>query len=434
MDSHYKPKKLTLVTFLQSVYLSVLFTSRNDLFSYAAACAFGFLMSFVPVVMMTLVILLRVLRANPAPIIQLAGVSPLISSLVNIENLIQSIQQIRQVTNFEIILAIAIIWMARRFFISLVRSMKRIFNQTYRVQKGMTQALAFASESVLIILLSLLIFAIISIRTIVKLPLSTQLNMRYPELMDSFANLITTTVPFILIFIGTVIVYRFASRTKPTLLECLVPAGGCVFATWGFRKLMKLFINVNRYNSVYGVMSNVIVLLLEVYFFFLIFLFFAQYLFVNQFFDTLVLGELYVLPDHDDIKPKSILRRLLFIRPDSLLAAEPNVITLHSGESIYQQGDFSTDSFYLVKGTVQVTGTNSFNYITRGMFFGEESCMLEERRTEDAVAVSDAEIIRIPEELFFSLLEKNPTVAQKALSQISAYYSKFYGRNEDYSL
>ena len=60
--------------------------------------------------------------------------------------------------------------------------------------------------------------------------------------------------------------------------------------------------------------------------------------------------------------------------------------------------------------------------------------MLEERRTEDAVAVSDAEIIRIPEELFFSLLEKNPTVAQKALSQISAYYSKFYGRNEDYSL
>ena len=60
--------------------------------------------------------------------------------------------------------------------------------------------------------------------------------------------------------------------------------------------------------------------------------------------------------------------------------------------------------------------------------------MLEETRSEDAIAYTDVKLVRIPEERFFSLLERNPEVAQRALSQISGYFSKFYGRNENYPL
>jgi membrane protein len=42
------------------------------------------------------------------------------------------------------------------------------------------------------------------------------------------------------------------------------------------------FINLNNYNIVYGVLSNTIVLLLEAFFFFTIFLFFAEMVFVRQ--------------------------------------------------------------------------------------------------------------------------------------------------------
>ena len=45
------------------------------------------------------------------------------------------------------------------------------------------------------------------------------------------------------------LVYKFLSRTSPTLAECIFPALLCTFAFWGFRKVMKLFINVNRYNT-----------------------------------------------------------------------------------------------------------------------------------------------------------------------------------------
>ncbi len=427
-------RKLTPITLLQTVYLSIMFTSSNDLVSYAASCSFGFLMSFIPIVMMILVILIRFMRANTELVISALSFNPLITDFVNLQNLATSIQQIKRITNFEIILAVATIWVARKFFNSLMRSMRRIFKQTYRVQKGMLQLLTFTAEAILTILLSALIFILVSFRTIVRLPILSKLSTRYPELMTSFSNLLVTTVPFILLFVGAVIVYMFASRTKPTLLLCIISALGAVLSMWGFRKIMRLFININRYNTIYGVLSNAVVLLLQVYFFFLIFLFFAQFLFVNQFFDSLVLSELYDLPNRNDTKPKSTLRRLLFIRPDSLLLDKKNVMRLKKGDYIYRKGEWGTDSFYIVKGTVFIAHKNNLECLTKGMFFGEEAAMLDGMRTEDAIANTDIEIVHIPENIFFSLLERNPSIAHKSLSQISAYFSKFYGRNEDYSL
>lgn len=429
-----QPHTLTLITILQSLYLSVVFTSTNDLISYAAACAFGFMFSFIPIVMMILVILIRFLHAKPEAVTALLNFNSMITNFINIDTLVQSIDQIKRITNFEIILAIAIIWMSRRFFISFVKSMKRIFKKTYRVQKGMTFVLIVAGEASVTILLSILLFIFATFRTIIKLPILSSLVQHYPALMDSFTNMIVTTFPLILLFIAVILCYKLGSRTKPTLMQCIFPALACIFTFWGFKKIMRLFININRYNYVYGVLSNVVVLLLEVYFFFLFFLFFAQYLFVNQFFEILILSELYTLPERNDMTPKAILKRLMFIRPDYLLNIKSKVIHIPKGNYIYRQGDSSTDSYYLAKGTVLISRPTNFSYITNGMFFGEEACMLEEIRSEDAIAETDVELLKIPEELFFSILEHNPDVSSKALSQISSYFSKFYGRNDEFPL
>lgn len=432
--SEQQTHSLTLITLLQSLYFSVMFTSANDLISYAAACAFGFMFSFIPIVMMILVILIRFLHAKPEAVTALLNFNTMIANFVNLDTLVQSIHQIKKITNFEIILSITIIWMSRRFFISFVKSMKRIFKKNYRVQKGMTLVLIVAGEASVTILMSILLFIFATFRTIIQLPILNSLVVHYPSLMESFTNMIVTTFPLILMFIAVLLCYKFGSRTNPNIIQCIFPALACIFTFWGFKKIMRLFININRYNYVYGVLSNGVVLLLEVYFFFLIFLFFAQYLFVNQFFEILILSELYTLPSRDDISPKAIFKRIMFIRPDYLLNIKNQVIKIPKGHYIYRLGENSTDSYYLASGTVRLSRPNAISYISNGMFFGEAACMLEEIRNEDAIAETDVQLVKIPEAQFFSILEHNPAVSSKVLSQISSYFSKFYGRNDEYSL
>ena len=73
-----------------------------------------------------------------------------------------------------------------------------------------------------------------------------------------------------------------------------------------------------------------------------------------------------------------------------------------------------------------ITRTNNLSYLDAGSFFGEEACLLDEVRNEDATAYTDVKLLRIPEEDFFTLLEKNPSANNKALSKISKYFARFY--------
>ncbi len=408
-------RELTLRTLLQILYFSVRYTSSNDLFSYAASCAFGFLLSFLPVVMMILTILVRFLHAEGTVVTEFLQVYPLVGSTVNLENVINSVRQIQKLTNFEVVVSITTVWMARRFFISLTRSLRRIFRHSDRPQKGFILIFSFAAEALLTICISVLIFLLIVFRSLVRLPILDELTLAYPSLMASFTELIAGSFPFILLFIGCVLVYKFMSRIHPTLMTCIFPALLCTFSFWGFRKLMKLFINVNRYNTVYGVLSNAIVLLLEVYFFFIIFLFFAQMLFVNQFFDSLVLGELYCLPGRNETKLKASVKRLIFIRPDSLLEREENILCLKKGSYVYRQGDEGLYSYYLAEGELMLSRQNSLRYLEEGAFFGEEVFLSQKERCEDAVVVSDCVLVKVKRELFFSMLKRNPSLAQKSL-------------------
>ncbi len=429
-----KRRKLTFVTFLQSSYLTCLFFYTNDLLSYAAACAFGFFYSFIPIVLMILVVLVRFMRAKPQIVTDLLNVNSLLTDFINLENMAVSIQQIKKITNFEIVITIAIVWMARRFFRALIMSLRRIFKQNYHNKANRNQLFIFVGEVLITILLSSIVFVIATFRTIMQLPLLEGLAARFPELFHIFTSVIVTGFPFVLIFLTVTAVYKFVSRSQPSLPASMLASLLCTVSFWVVQKVMRMFINVNRYNLVYGVLSNAIVMLAIAYAFFIIFLFFAQFLFVTQFFDTLLLSELYLLPDRDDTSLRSTIKRLLFIRPDSFLNDGSHVINLKKGDYIYRQGDSGADAYYIVQGTVLLSRKNSLLFLGQGAFFGEEAGMLEEAREEDAQAGSDAKIVRISEETFFSLLERNPKVSRRMLSRVSRYFSKFYGRNEEYPL
>ena len=428
------PRKVTHNTLFQSLYLTINFFVSNDLLSYASACAFGFLFSFIPVVMLILVVLLRFLHASPDTVINMMVNSELFSNVPNIEGLASQILSIEKITNFEIVTVIAIVMMARRFFSSVMSGLRCIFKNEVKARPMISQLFIFAGEAILIVLICVAISLIIAFRTIQALPVFEGLIEKFPKLLGNSSKALVTWIPLAVIFITVTIFYREGSGSRPPLGATAFSALCSTAVFWAFQRLMNLFINVNRYNLVYGVLSNTIVLLLEVWFFFIFFLFFAEFLFVEQFLDTLVLSELYVLPDRDDISLVASFKRILFIHPDSLLVNPKNVIKCPKGSYIYQEGDEGTDVFYVIKGTVEISRINNISYLDKGAFFGETACLLNEIRIDSAKAETDVEIIRINEKDFFTILDKNPAVSQKALSQISNYFSKFYGRSEQYPL
>lgn len=441
-ENHHR---ITIRTVLQSFYLTISFFFQNDLISYASTCAFGFLFSFIPVVMMILVILIRVLHANLDSVSMIMGSNSTIETFVkaingilhsnssitqyfDVQSTVTSLNSIKTVTNFEIVIGLAIILMARRFFVSVMNAMRRIFNKEAVYRPVISQLLSLAEEALLVIIISVIVFAVGTFRTVVKLPILEDLILRYPLIFKHLKRGVNI-IPFVALFLAVSVCYRLGSATKPRIAAVFVSAASCTFAFIIFQKLMGIFININKYNIIYGVLSGVIVILMEVLGFFMIFLFFAQFLFVYQFFTTLILGELYLLPSREDTSIFATLKRLLFIKPDILLNAEENVVTFKRGDYLYRSGELSKNSYYLAQGSVLLIRPSSISYVDKGNFFGEEAFLLDGRRHEDAKAASTIKAIAIPEPLFKKLIERNPQVSKKALSQINYYFAKFYGRN-----
>lgn len=439
-DSVPQPKKekkrrsLTFATVAQTCYLTTKFYLRNRLLSYASACSFGFLFSFIPVFMMILVILIRFLHASPETVSFLLSLMPQIETFVNSDSIINSILSVQKIGLFEIILGISIFWMARRFFASMMDSLQCIFHTEHERKPWFNQIITLTIEVTIVIIVAVVISLFMSIKTALGMPFLDQLFSSIPGLRKALSSRLVSQLPNLLILLLITVIYKTEPGTKPPALLCFLSAADCTFVFWIVRLIMHAFINMATYNLIYGVLGRLIVLLLEVFIFFMLFLVFAQFIFVYQFFDELLLGELYTLPKKDSTGTVSLLRRSLFIRPDYLLAKDTNALHLKKGDVIFIPADTGTDAYYVARGTIEEKKKDSSILYDKGDFFGELSCILSKPHDGTATALTNAEIVRIEGDTFRLLTTQNPEVARKALGQISTYFTKVYGRTDGFLL
>jgi membrane protein len=178
---------------------------------------------------------------------------------------------------------------------------------------------------------------------------------------------------------------------------------------------------------IYGVLGNVIILFMDIFFFFVFFLVFAQFIYVVQFFDELLLGELYLLPDIEQSGLGAEIKRAFFIRPDFMIAKnKSNVFSYKPGDIIFNKDDSDTFAYYIINGSVKLIPEIEFPDVNvllhRGEFFGETSCLLDQNRNFTAQAVLSSRIIKVESERFRSLVHQNPEAAKKVLKQISPFF------------
>ena len=101
-----KAKRYTLRTFVQETFLTGNFFIQNDLITYASACAFSFLFSLLPVVIMCAVILIRVLKASPSVLNNLYQFDTGFSQILDVSHLVNSVLDFQGGIVFNIIVGV----------------------------------------------------------------------------------------------------------------------------------------------------------------------------------------------------------------------------------------------------------------------------------------------------------------------------------------
>lgn len=415
MENH--KRSFTYHSFLQSLFLTANFYKKNDLIMHASACTFGFLFSVFPVIILTLVIVLRFLHISPDAVIDFFNFESVFTNIVQIKNIINSTLQVKGTPIFEITISISIFWMARRFFVSIMTSTNRIFHTAIVNKPLIHNLIILLFEVVFIVAIAISIASFITFRSISN---NFHFQQFFPKLTQILSAQFIFFLPYILLFICTFLFYRFAPRTKPNFFICVITASLCTASFFLVHMVFSLFLNISQYNLVYGFLSNIIVLLFEIFLFFMLFLFFLQTLFVLQNFESLVIAQLYLLPKRNDMDTISVIKRSLFLESDYKLLKNTSIVEYEKNSVIVKENEIIKDVYYIIEGSVKLSKQNKLAYAEKGSFFGDFACITNNRSDITAQTMTYTKVMKISFDQFTNLIEKNPEIVKKAFSTVSS--------------
>ena len=421
MKQKRENKKSGILSLAQAIFISADFTSQNDLDSHASACAFGFLFSFLPLVLMVFSILIRVMHATKEALRDAIADLPFLEDIFNFNEILNSVDFSNSMTIVDIVLGVWIFWMARNLFLYIQKGITRIFHKEAAQRPVLNQLLVFGGELILVFGAAALILISISFKTLQFNSAFVALkNSFHPRLLDSISRTINI-VPYVLIFVLVFLALRFYTGTKPGAKLCALAA---FFSTAIFVAVvifLNIFLDFKRYNLIYGILGNLVILLFEVKIFFFLFFVFAQFVFVIQFFDDLLLAKLYLLPDHDETDFLNALNRALFIRPDFLINNFNSSKKFCADETIVKKDSSADSVYYIISGSVKRVAENNIAFFDRGAMFGEECCLLNTAHNADFIAATECRILEISGATFRRLIDLNGDAAKKALQKLSMY-------------
>lgn len=417
-----KPHKITVATFSQVTFLTFKYFLQNRLLSFAGACSFSFLFSIIPIFVMIAMVLIRILHASPQIIKSILDIIPELQDYIDSDHIINLVQTKPSAHSFEIFIGIFIFWMARRFFASVTDSLQNIFHNRTRRKAFFNQIFTFIVELLTISTMSAVLFFYFSLGTLHFFDFIFGFIEKNPALkflLDLLSLHSVNSLPDFLIFAVVTILYKTSAGTKPHFRLCVLSGFLCTAAFKIFRTVLNAILNVGNYNLIYGVLSHAIILLMEIFFFFVFFLFFAQLIFSIQFFDELLLGELYLLPKIDKKGLGGKIKRLLFIRPDFLVASGSGTVNLKEGETLFKAESKAKNAFYIAKGSMYLIYEDGNKAVKqRGDFFGEVECVMNQKRKYSAKAAENAELVKIGADSFKFLIHQNQEASRKVFRKI----------------
>ena len=322
-----------------------------------------------------------------------------------------------------------IIWAGRILSVSIQRGLNIIFPGNRSRNPVTNTLITLAIEAVVLIFIFAAIFssrtALWFYRTFHFLPdLSILRFFTSPEGMKFSSILMLGLFSFL--------AYLFVPVNYPRKLSALQGAFLCTFAYACISIFLDFILDISKYNFLYGTLGTIVVLLVNVFFFFSFFLLGAQFAFVTDSFDALFfskLRQITVIPETEKklkkSAPNGIISRLL----NKLYFPHDGKMTRYfrfyeKDRIIFTQGDSSVDIYYLLEGEVEVLisssqNNNSAGIIKAGSFFGEMGHLLSEERSATVKAKTDVTVFVLPPSLFDAILKYDTNLDRNIIEHIS---------------
>ena len=437
MKSVFLIVRICVKSFLQRLFITVQLYFVNVLANHSAACAYGFLLSMAPILLLIAFILSFTFKASPAAINSLLAGIPVLENLFNEEWLVSDFFTLSKPGISGIIFAVSIIWAGRILSLSMQRGLKIIFPGSRSRNPVTNTFITLAIEAVVLIIILTAIFssrtAMWFYRTFDFLP-----DLSIFRFFTSKAGM-----RFSLIFmLGLIsfLAYLFVPVNYPRKFSAVQGALLCAFAYSCVSLFLDFILDISRYNFLYGTLGGMVIILVNVFFFFNFFFLGAQFAFVTDSYDALFftkLRQILVIPEKEKKLKKFSLKRISSRLLHTLYFPYNGKMTKYlrifeKGSIIFTQGDTGDDIDYLLEGEVEVIfsslqddgqdncqDNNSADIIKEGSFFGEMGHLLSEERSATVRAKTNVTVFVLPPSLFDAVLTYDTNLDRNIIEHIS---------------
>ena len=414
-------------TFLQRLFITLQFFGRNSLANHAAACAYGFLLSIMPLLLIIFFLLFRAFNTSPLPVISMIKTIPFLDTVINEQWLTDDFYAIAIPGVSGVIFLLSIFWAGRLLAVSLQRGLRIIFTGKKK-QNPVTNNLITIAIEILALIFSLIIIFCSQTALYLYKTFDFFSKTLLPEFFASkFGSTVFTSALFGFI---SYCAYRFVPANPPRRISALWGSILCIFSYECTAAVLGILLRQSRYNFLYGALGNLIVLLINVYFLFLFFFVGSQFAFVTDTFDALH----FIWTRKARIKAASRSRIALFSRLSDtfnnlFFPIEGNLQKYcrrhKQGEIIFVQSDKENEIYYLLSGEVEVLILSSGNMyrhaatLGAGSFFGEMSYMLSEDRSATIRAITDITALALPPPIFDDILRFDNSLDRTIIEHLS---------------
>jgi membrane protein len=366
---------------------------EHELANHAAAGAYAFLLSAIPAVLLALGLATAFFRARPEALsdAERAAVS-LLGPMTSIETVKGFIR--RPLGGLAAAAGIlSLLYSARLLIVTIQRGLRVIWSAAKKGGLVRENILGFALE----------LAALLAVVAVLAISEGSRYLIHGAGAGAFFGAAMrgaTRAAPVLVLLAFVYLTYRYAPPERPSRGSALVAALLCVVCGVAFSAAFSLFLGETRYDLLYGLLGNLILLLANVYIFFSLFFAFAEVVYIEEHFDALLFAR---FQRNLGQSSASRIERALFAEPERLLRRYGR--SLNGGEKLFSVGEGGREVYIVKSGGIGIYipssgGELRIATLEAGEIFGEMALMRGEARSATARAERESLVLIIPAEVF----------------------------------
>ncbi len=391
---------------------------EHELANHAAAGAYGFLLSVTPAILLAISLTSTLFGGNPRVVAEINRLvarflGPLGSSVTSGAYFGHRLSFLAAAIGL-----VSLVWAARLFAVTVQRGIRVVWAASGKTTLVKENATSLLIELVTLIAMVALIAAGEGGRAAARAVRGVVGIGAARAIVE-----IERVVPAVALFLFTGWSYMAIPAKRPNPRAAWGSAALCFVFLLIVTEVFRLFISAARYELLYGVLGNLILLLVNVFAFFSLYFYFAELVYVSDQFDALLFGRFDRLARTRRAGGEvPRLERALFMEPARLLRSYG--VTLRKGEVLFSAGDQERSAYFVYYGRIGITIPSSglespIASMGPGEVFGEMAYILGEDRTATAQAEEDSAVLKLPPPVFEQYLASHPEAARHLINSLS---------------